>query len=77
MRGMARKISGMLETEDTPGADCEGADRLKEFVRRHAWGHHASCTCPIGPKDAGGVLTSDFRRARRLEPQGRRRERVP
>ena len=61
VRGMARKSPGILEPEDTPGADCNGADRLKEFVRRHAWGHHASCTCPIGPKDAGGVLTSDFR----------------
>ncbi|MBV8107221.1 MAG: GMC family oxidoreductase [Hyphomicrobiales bacterium] len=61
VRGMARKVPGILEPEDTPGADCDGADRLKEFVRRHAWGHHASCTCPIGPKDAGGVLTSDFR----------------
>src|SRR5665811_1460264 len=25
-----------------------------------AWGHHASCTCPIGPKERNGVLTSDF-----------------
>ena len=61
VRGMARKIPGIVEPEDTPGADCDGSDRLKEFVRRHAWGHHASCTCPIGPKGAGGVLTSDFR----------------
>jgi choline dehydrogenase len=30
-------------------------------VRTHAWGHHASCTCPIGPKEKGGVLTGDFR----------------
>jgi choline dehydrogenase-like flavoprotein len=60
VRGMARRILGVLEPEDTPGTDC-GADRLKEFIRRHAWGHHASCSCPIGPKDAGGVLTSDFR----------------
>jgi choline dehydrogenase-like flavoprotein len=34
---------------------------LRQFVREHAWGHHASCTCPIGPRNAGGVLTSDFR----------------
>jgi choline dehydrogenase-like flavoprotein len=61
VRGMARKIPGIVEPEDTPGADCDGADRLKEFIRRHAWGHHASCTCPIGPKDAGGVLMSDLR----------------
>ncbi len=36
-------------------------DELKDFVRTRAWGHHASCTCAIGPRDAGGVLGSDFR----------------
>jgi len=30
-------------------------------VRNVAWGHHASCMCPIGPREAGGVLASDFR----------------
>src|SRR5262249_31865388 len=34
---------------------------LREFVRGNAWGHHASCTCPIGPRERGGVLTADFR----------------
>ena len=61
VRRMAGKILGILAPEDTPGADCSGPDRLKDFVRRHAWGHHASCTCPIGPRDGGGVLSSDFR----------------
>jgi choline dehydrogenase-like flavoprotein len=36
-------------------------DELRQFVRDNAWGHHASCTCPIGPAEQGGVLTSDFR----------------
>ena len=30
-------------------------------MRNNAWGHHASCTCPIGPRETGGVLGSDFR----------------
>jgi choline dehydrogenase len=30
-------------------------------VRTTAWGHHASCSCPIGPREDGGVLGSDFR----------------
>jgi choline dehydrogenase-like flavoprotein len=34
---------------------------LRRFVRERAWGHHASCTCAIGPREAGGVLSSDFR----------------
>jgi choline dehydrogenase len=36
-------------------------DELSDFVRNTAWGHHASCTCPIGPRADGGVLGSDFR----------------
>ena len=61
VRRMARKIPKILEPEDTPGEAYSSPDRLKDFVRRHAWGHHASCTCPIGPREAGGVLSSDFR----------------
>ena len=30
-------------------------------MRSTAWGHHASCSCPIGPRDSGGVLSGDFR----------------
>ena len=30
-------------------------------MRDNAWGHHASCTCAIGPREEGGVLGSDFR----------------
>jgi choline dehydrogenase len=30
--------------------------KLTDFVRDNAWGHHASCTCPIGT-----VLDKDFR----------------
>ena len=34
---------------------------MKDFVRKHAWGHHASSSCAIGPRNEDGVLTSDFR----------------
>ena len=30
-------------------------------MRANAWGHHASCSCAIGPREDGGVLDSDFR----------------
>ncbi len=43
-----------------PGARVQGAE-LEEFVRRNAWGHHASCSAPIGRPDQGGVLDGDFR----------------
>ncbi|MFZ0964963.1 MAG: GMC family oxidoreductase [Terriglobia bacterium] len=47
--------------EERPGEDLQSDDQLKEFVRHNAWGHHASCTCAIGPRDKDGVLGSDFR----------------
>ena len=30
-------------------------------MRDTAWGHHASCSCAIGPVSEGGVLDGDFR----------------
>lgn len=50
-----------LMTEEFPGDDVNTDDELRSFVRNNAWGHHASCTCAIGARDAGGVLSSDFR----------------
>lgn len=47
--------------EEMPGPSYPSKDDLKTFIRQNAWGHHASCTCAIGPEDQGGVLTSDFR----------------
>jgi choline dehydrogenase-like flavoprotein len=32
---------------------------LEQFVRDNAWGHHASCTCAIGPNE-DDVLDKDF-----------------
>jgi choline dehydrogenase-like flavoprotein len=29
-------------------------------VRDNAWGHHASSSCAIGPRERNGVLASDF-----------------
>jgi choline dehydrogenase-like flavoprotein len=52
---------GAIAAEEQPGAALQSDDELKDFVRTHAWGHHASCTCAIGPRAAGGVLGSDFR----------------
>jgi choline dehydrogenase len=34
-------------------------DDLKKFVTDNAWGHHASCTCAIGPEE-NDVLDKDF-----------------
>jgi choline dehydrogenase len=63
----ARKLSeplrqqGMIAEEVLPGPGCDSQEKLREFVRSHAWGHHASCTCAIGPRDKLGVLDSNFK----------------
>src|SRR5262249_1006545 len=51
----------LIVTEEIPGSDCQSVEDLKKFVRNNAWGHHASCTCAIGPRDQNGVLDSNFR----------------
>jgi choline dehydrogenase len=55
------KQQGLIAAEELPGEAVQSDDQLKQFARDHAWGHHASCTCPIGTRENGGVLTSDFR----------------
>ena len=47
---------GLIAHEELPGAHVRSDDQLREFVRFNAWGHHASCTCAIGPREQRGVL---------------------
>ncbi|KAL3420537.1 alcohol dehydrogenase [Phlyctema vagabunda] len=49
-------------SETWPGADVNTEAEMKDFIRREAWGHHASCTCPIGADDDPmAVLDSKFK----------------
>jgi len=52
---------GLIAEEELPGEELQSDEQLENFVRANAWGHHASCSCHIGPPEKGGVLTSDFR----------------
>jgi choline dehydrogenase-like flavoprotein len=52
--------NNLIAAEELPGPGY-GDDRLEEFVRARAWGHHASCSCRIGRREDGGVLSSDFK----------------
>jgi choline dehydrogenase len=66
-RAIGQQTSGALLEggasfdEDRPGKDLVDAS-LKDFIKKEAWGHHASCTCPIGKDgDPTAVLDSRFR----------------
>ncbi|WP_374087932.1 GMC family oxidoreductase [Methylomicrobium lacus] len=53
---------GILTEEVAPGKDLQTDEQIRDFVRYNAWGHHASCTCPIGAdNDPMAVLDSKFR----------------
>jgi choline dehydrogenase-like flavoprotein len=52
---------GVILDEELPGPAVQSDDDLRAYVRNTAWGHHASCSCPIGPAEEGGVLSSDLR----------------
>jgi choline dehydrogenase-like flavoprotein len=50
----------LVAEETCPGSDVQG-EALEQWIRDNAWGHHASCTCPMGRRDKGGVLDSRLR----------------
>src|SRR5262249_43370636 len=51
----------LIAEEELPGEHIQTDEALAAFVRDNAWGHHASCSCAIGSREAGGVLDSAFR----------------
>jgi len=62
-RRLAKRLKdeGLIAEEELPGSAIDEDTKLRQFVRDQAWGHHASCTCRIGARERGGVLSSDFR----------------
>jgi choline dehydrogenase len=63
VRRMTSKMKqcGLIAAEELPGEDVQTDDQLADYVRDNAWGHHASCSCAIGSREAGGVLDSRLR----------------
>jgi choline dehydrogenase len=68
--GLARQMAaatatGLISTsitEESPGPDKTDDAGLGDFIKNEAWGHHASCTCPIGKDgDPNAVLDARFR----------------
>ena len=54
------KRRGLIAEEELPGEAVQSDPELCKFVRENAWGHHASCSCPVGDRDQGGVVNSNF-----------------
>lgn len=55
-------LGGSPFKEENPGKDVQSEEDLEQYVKDVAWGHHASCTAPIGPEsDPNAVLDSHFR----------------
>ncbi|KIW68710.1 hypothetical protein PV04_04634 [Phialophora macrospora] len=49
-------------TEVWPADRVTTEQEMKDWIKKEAWGHHASCTCPIGgDDDPNAVLDSHFR----------------
>jgi len=63
VREVTRRIQRdhLIGEEEAPGEHVQSDDEIREFARRHAWGHHACGTSAIGPREDNGVLGSDFR----------------
>ena len=61
VRTLAAPISDLIVEEKIPGAAKKTREEIGQFVKDNAWGHHASCTCKIGPpNDRNAVLDSNF-----------------
>ncbi len=55
------KRDGLIRREELPGDSVQTDEQLADYVRNNAWGHHASCSCAIGPREASGVLDTRLR----------------
>jgi len=61
-RELSKEAEALLDAEESPGPAVQTTEQLEAWVRNHAWGHHASCTCPIGADaDPMAVLDHKFR----------------
>jgi choline dehydrogenase len=54
--------NGAIKAELVPGPQVATRAEIARYVRDHAWGHHASCSNPMGrPVDPNAVVDSAFR----------------
>ena len=57
-----KDVGGIVRQEVVPGETIQTREQLKQFVKNNAWGHHASCSCQMGPQsDPMAVVDGNFR----------------
>ncbi|MBX3669954.1 MAG: GMC family oxidoreductase [Rhodocyclaceae bacterium] len=62
VRKIAAKAGDIVAEEVLPGPNVSGKAVLRDYIRDNAWGHHASCSCRMGPAgDRMAVVDSRFR----------------
>lgn len=62
VRNLTAPLDDYIAEEERPGSGVRSRDALAAWVKSEAWGHHASCTCPMGPDgDREAVLDAQFR----------------
>lgn len=55
-------LGGSPFVEEMPGPKVNTDEEIRTYIKDNAWGHHAACTCPIGPDDSElSVLDSKLR----------------
>jgi choline dehydrogenase len=56
------RAGDLMAEEVSPGPAVQTDEELRTWITDQAWGHHASCSCPIGPaSDPGAVVDGRFR----------------
>ena len=61
VRELMRRVD-LTHEELVPGPAVASDEEIRRFVQDNAWGHHASCTCKLGPADdAMAVVDHRFR----------------
>ena len=62
VRAITKRNRNLIEEEVVPGPKVRTREDIRQFIQDEAWGHHASCTCQMGPRsNPMAVVDSRFR----------------